>query len=125
MNASMQVHHTKLWLAGNDGNWALAAYELKEIKETVEDIQTYSPKWHGIPVAQMVKGLDPSINSLNQGVIAKNSIKFNADFREFTAACNACHVAANQPEIKIMVPLTPDANKFADQDFTAGGRSQK
>src|SRR3974377_904891 len=39
MNEAMQVHHTKLWLAGRANNWALAAYELAKIKETIEEVK--------------------------------------------------------------------------------------
>ena len=36
---SIQVHHSKLWFAGMDGNWKLTAFELHEIDETIEAIQ--------------------------------------------------------------------------------------
>ena len=58
MNTSMQLHHTKLWFAGHADNWELATYELKEIKETIEDIQNFSPDWQGIPVGTMVTTLE-------------------------------------------------------------------
>ena len=44
MNGSMQVHHVKLWFAVQTGqNWPLAAYEVKELHETLDDIQTFFP----------------------------------------------------------------------------------
>ena len=71
MNTSMQLHHTKLWFAGHADNWALASYELKEIKETIEDIQTFSPVWQGVPVGEMVKSLDANLDALDQAIKAK------------------------------------------------------
>src|SRR5262249_14805529 len=32
-----QLRHAKLWFAGKNSNWALAAYEVDEIKEGLED----------------------------------------------------------------------------------------
>src|SRR5438128_1393337 len=39
--SSIQVHHEKLWFAGMNENWQLADFEINEIKEAIEDIQTY------------------------------------------------------------------------------------
>src|SRR6187200_171731 len=38
-----QMRHLKLWLAAQAGNWALADYELDELKEGFEDITKYYP----------------------------------------------------------------------------------
>ncbi len=124
MNASMQVHHTKLWFAGHADNWDLAAYELKEIKETVEDIRTVSPNWHDIPVGQMVTVLNSSLDALEKAVAAKDPVKFDAAYHELTAACNGCHEAAKQPEIKVIEPPPQGGGPYADQVFTAGSGPQ-
>jgi hypothetical protein len=78
MNASMQVHHLKLWFAGHADNWPLATYELKEIQETIEDIGTFAPKWHDVPVGEMVKTLDTSLEHLDAAIKAKDAVKFDA-----------------------------------------------
>jgi len=39
--SSIQVHHNKLWFAGQNDNWKLAEFEVNEIKETVEAIEKY------------------------------------------------------------------------------------
>ena len=39
MNESMQINHAKLWFAGHAGNWALAAYEVKKIRGTIDQIK--------------------------------------------------------------------------------------
>src|SRR5262245_8311464 len=40
--SSIQVHHAKLWFAGQNNNWKLADFEIHEIMEAVEDIQHYA-----------------------------------------------------------------------------------
>jgi len=37
----IQMHHAKIWFAGKNQNWALANFEVGEIKETLEDVKKY------------------------------------------------------------------------------------
>jgi hypothetical protein len=120
MNASMQVHHLKLWFAGHADNWPLAAYELKEIRETMDDIADFAPTWHNVPVGQMVKTLDTSLDHLDAAIKAKDPTKFDTAFHELTETCNACHGAAGQPEIVITEPPPQGGGSFANQEFTRG-----
>jgi len=129
MNNAMQIHHTKLWLAGHANNWALASYELRKIKETIEEvkeaiviIQKMSPQWRHVSIGEMLQSVDSNLKSLDQAVKAKDANGFETDYRELTAACNACHVSVGQHEIKIIEPLLNGS--FADQDFTADGSQQ-
>src|SRR5450755_1008284 len=46
-----QMRHTKLWLAGEAGNWDLSAYEVKELGEGFDDIITFDPTHEGSPIA--------------------------------------------------------------------------
>jgi hypothetical protein len=131
MNQSMQVHHTKLWLAAHAGNWRLATYEVAKLKETVEmvkeaivDIQQASAKWQKAPVGDMFGNLDTELHALDQAVKAKDADKFTAAYRDFTAVCNACHARVGESQIKIIEPVPAGGGSFVDQDFTAGGASQ-
>jgi hypothetical protein len=121
MNDSMQVHHLKLWFAGHADNWALAAYELKEIRETMEDIANFSPVWHKVPVGALVKSLDTPLDHLDAAIKAKNAVKFDAAFHELTGTCNACHAAAGQAEIEITEPPPQGGGPFGNQLFTVKG----
>src|SRR6185436_10207658 len=38
-----QMRHTKLWLAGQAGNWPLAEYELEELGEGFDDVVKFYP----------------------------------------------------------------------------------
>ena len=46
-----QMRHTKLWFAGEVGNWDLAAYEIKELGEGFDDIVKLHPTHEESPVA--------------------------------------------------------------------------
>jgi cytochrome c556 len=124
MNDAMQIHHTKLWLAGHASNWALATYEVRKIKETMGEvkeaivaIQTSSPQWRNVSIGEMLQRVDTNLNSLEQAVEAKDANRFAASYRELTATCNACHMGFGQPQIKIIEPVANGT--FVDQDFSA------
>ena len=64
-----QLRHAKLWFAGKQNNWDLAAYEIDEIKEGLEDAARLFPTFDGIPVAEMIKTIiDPRIEELEKAV---------------------------------------------------------
>ena len=97
-----QLRHAKLWFAGKQNNWDLAAYEIDEIKEGLEDAARVHPNFDGVPVAEMIKTIiDPRIAGLEKAVRAKSSAKFMVAFDELTSGCNSCHAGANKPFIRI------------------------
>ncbi len=131
MNEAMQVRHTKLWFAGHAENWALAAFEVTKIKETIEeikeniaDIQAVSSQWQLVRVNELLKDLDSNLGALDQAITAKNPSRFETAYQGFTAACNACHIAAGRSQIKIIQPHPNGGGTFADQDFTTGSNPQ-
>src|SRR5579862_4722083 len=64
-----QLRHAKLWFAGKNRNWELAAYEVDEIKEGLEDATKLHTTHDGIPVAEMIKTiLDPRLERLQKAV---------------------------------------------------------
>jgi len=102
-----QLRHAKLWFAGKQNNWDLAAYEIDEIKEGLEDAARLHPTFDGVPVAEMIKTiLDPRIEKLEEAVKAKSSSNFVAAFDELTSGCNRCHAGANKPFIRIQRPTS-------------------
>ena len=103
-----QLRHAKLWFAGKDNNWDLAAYEIDEITEGLEDAEKQFPTHDGIPVADMIKAnIDPVVEELRNAVQVKSSTKFTVAFYKLTGACNACHAAANKPFIRVQRPTEP------------------
>jgi len=103
-----QIRHAKLWFAGRQKSWDLAAYEIDEIKEGLEEARRLYPTFDSIPVAEMMKTIiDPRIAELEKAIGAKNKDRFTVAFDEFTGGCNACHAAANKPFIRIQRPIAP------------------
>jgi hypothetical protein len=100
-----QLRHAKLWFAGKNNNWALAGYEIDEIKEGLEDAARLHPTLDGVPVAEMVKTIIvPRLERLEKAVEGKNSTQFIAAFDELTNGCNSCHAGAGKPFIRIQRP---------------------
>jgi hypothetical protein len=103
-----QLRHAKLWFAGKNSNWDLAAYEIDEIKEGLQDAAKLHPTFDNVPVAEMIKSIiDPRIERLEKAVEAKNSAQFVAAFDELTGGCNSCHAGAGKPFIRIQRPTEP------------------
>src|ERR1700744_4225176 len=110
-----QLRHAKLWFAGKSHNWDLAAYEIDEIKEGLEDAARFHSTVDGVAVAEMIKTIiDPRIERLEKAVGAKNNAQFVAAFDELTDGCNACHTGAGKPFIRIQRPSVPP---LSNQNF--------
>jgi hypothetical protein len=106
--AATQLRHAKLWFAGKNHNWDLAAYEIDEIKEGLDDATRLHPTHDGIAVADMIKAiLDPRIERLEKAVEAKDDARFASAFDELTTGCNSCHREAGKPFIRIQRPSGP------------------
>jgi hypothetical protein len=110
-----QLRHAKLWFAGKQNNWDLAAYEIDEIKEGLEDAARLHPTFDGVPVAEMIKTIiDPRIEGLEKAVRGKSRAKFSVAFDELTSGCNSCHAGANKPFIRIQ---RPTESPLTNQNF--------
>lgn len=112
-----QMRHSKLWFAGEAGNWPLASYEVDELKEGMEDAVTFHPthKDSPLPIPDLIhKIMTEPIKNVTDAVDAKDSRKFTAAFDELTAACNQCHMASN---FGFNVVERPTANPYSNQNF--------
>jgi hypothetical protein len=113
--ALQQMRHLKLWLAGRSGNWALADYELDELKEGYEDITTYFPTKDDVPTGPMAAAIiEKEVAALNKAIGAKNAKDFVAAFDKLTASCNACHQASKK---EFIVMRRPAADPYGNQSF--------
>jgi hypothetical protein len=110
-----QIRHTKLWLAGNAGNWELADYEIDELKEVLENAAKHVPDYKGMPVGKMIESAAMApIEDVEKAIKAKDRARFTTAYDQLTAACNACHMSANRPFIVIQ---RPSASGFPNQSF--------
>lgn len=105
-----QLRHLKLWYAGKDKNWGLAAYELGQIKDSFRDAMIYYPD---LPVANMTTMAEPAAR-INAAIKAKNSARFARAFTALTAACNNCHRTQGYGFIVIKIPVS---SPFSNQSF--------
>lgn len=109
--SSIQVHHAKLYFAGENKNWALADFEIHEIMESLEDIPKYCADREEIKSIGM---LQPAIDSMNNAILHRNDASFKSSFFLLTSTCNNCHAATNHA---FNVVKIPDAPPFSNQDF--------
>ena len=109
---SIQVHHEKLWFAGINQNWKLADFEINEIKEALEDIQTYCadrPEIKSLPV------INNPLDSINHAIEQKDVSTFKNSFITLTNTCNNCHQSTEHGFNVICIPTTPP---FSNQEFS-------
>ncbi|BAU53021.1 hypothetical protein [Mucilaginibacter gotjawali] len=107
----IQIHHAKIWYAGKNQNWALANFEVGEIKETLEDVKQYCndrPEVKSLPI------IYPALDSLSSAIKAKNLQAFQKGFILLTKSCNDCHQTTHHEFNVIKTPETPP---FTNQEF--------
>ncbi|MGB9365984.1 MAG: hypothetical protein WCE79_08220 [Xanthobacteraceae bacterium] len=110
-----QMRHLKLWFAVQSGNWALADYELDELKEGYEDITKYYPTKDDVPTGAMAETVvAKEVAELAKAIEAKNKKNVFSAFDRLTASCNACHQASKKEFIRIQRPA---GNPYANQAF--------
>jgi hypothetical protein len=115
MTAFVQPRHIKLGLAGQEHDWAYAAYELNELREAFDDVKTLVPKHGSLDIPDAIGAtVDQPMTALAAAIKAKDAAGFTTAYAALTQSCNACHQSADHPEIVIRVPT---GSAFPDQDF--------
>ena len=109
--SGIQVHHAKLWFAGKEQNWKLAAFELDEIKEAIDDIKQYNSDR---PEVAKIGMIDGPLDSLADAVKRSDAALFTRSFQLLTNTCNNCHHATLHEFNVIKIPDTPP---FSNQEF--------
>jgi hypothetical protein len=100
--SGIQVHHAKLWFAGNAQNWKLADFEVGEIRETLDDVRKYCadrPELTSLPM------IEPAMDSVSSAVKKESLPQFKSAFILLTNTCNNCHRATKHEFNVIRVPL--------------------
>ena len=109
--SGIQVHHEKLWFAGEAGNWKLADFEIGEMQEAVDDIEKYCtdrPEVASLPMLQ------PALDSVAHAVARADGTGFRNGFVYLTGTCNNCHRATKHAFNVIQLPTTVP---FSNQVF--------
>lgn len=110
--SNIQVHHAKLWFAGQHSNWKLADFEIHEIMETMEDIQKFQAERKESKLIGMIK---PALDSVASAVKQQHASLFRRSYIELTNTCNNCHRAVN---FDFNIVKIPDTQLFSNQDFS-------
>lgn len=119
MTAVIQPRHTKLWLAGNAGNWDYADYEARNLAGAFGRVARALPTYQEVPTAELVSAFaKPQLEAVTAAVKAKDKRAFASAFEGLTLGCNQCHQATNHA---LVVIQTPGSNPFADQEFKPQG----
>ena len=112
----IQAHHEKLYYAGAAQNWELAHYNIHEIEEWVEEIGELFPTHNEVDIKTLSETmLKSGIEALETSIANKDLAAFKTGFKLLSSNCNACHIAAGYPEIRVMTPAGPG---FTNQDFS-------
>ncbi len=110
---NIQLHHEKLWFAGMNHNWKLAAFETGEIKESVEQAKLVETDR---PETKDLKMLTTPIEAMNDAIEKKDPEKFKLEYISLTNTCNSCHEANHFEFNVIKIPTVPPVS---DQEFVA------
>lgn len=117
-----QMRHTKLWLAGQAGNWELAAYEVDELGEGFDDVVRFHPTHKESPVAPkdaIPRMVTEPLAEVRQAVQERDPAAFAKAYDALTAACNDCHQATDFGFNRVQ---RPSANPYPNQRFDPAGR---
>lgn len=111
--SQIQVHHAKLWFAGQNKNWGLADFEINEILEALSGINKYCTDR---PEVKSLVMINPAIDSIANSIKQKDVVQFKSSYSLLTNTCNNCHHATSHAFNVITIPLAPP---FSNQDFKA------
>ena len=118
MTMLVQPRHIKLFAAGQQKNWQLAAFQLNELRASLRRIGQTIPKYRSYEVDNSVATIfTPAVQKMDAAIKSADSAQFTAAFGELTAACNACHVGMEHPFLKIKVPDAAAMQPYINQDF--------
>lgn len=87
--SSIQIHHNKLWFAGQNQNWKLADFEIHEIIENIEAIKVSE----GTKESKEIDMPEPALDSMNAAIQQINLAAFKNSYILLTNTCNNSHRA--------------------------------
>ncbi len=93
---------TNAYYAAKGGNWDLAGYMVKEMREIQEVGETTRPAR-----ADALKAFEAYLDTLDAAIKAKDFKKFSTGFKDTIEGCNGCHAGQGFPYIKYQLPKAP------------------
>ncbi len=118
MAFGVQPRHLRMEAAARAGDWAYAAYALKELGETFERIPRAIPNYQGQKTSDLFGSfVKEPMSALDQAIKASDGNRFKTAYAELTQGCNGCHQKTGRAMVVIKVPGS--GNGPPDQDFKA------
>src|SRR5438270_13009051 len=85
MTMLIQPRHLKLYYAGQQKNWTLAAFELNELGSALRRIGQTIPKYRNFSVDATVTSIfAPKIQAVNAAISSRNVAQFNSAYADLT-----------------------------------------
>jgi hypothetical protein len=104
----IQRHANKLYFAGQNENWPLAAFYVHELEESMEEVEDGHIEEDGINISKLMKSIGlPALKTMEEAVEGKNKAAFTSAYTNLVSNCNTCHQSAAHPYIVIINPTTP------------------
>ena len=110
----IQMHHAKLWFAGKKQNWALADFEIHELKERFEAVEKFHAGNDEIKPIDMIY---PALDSVSHAIDQKDVKRFENSFDLLNNTCNTCHNTTDHAFVKVKIPENPP---FGNQRYKLG-----
>jgi hypothetical protein len=117
--SAAQNQHLKLWFAGRAKNWELAAYQLRQLTDSLAEAAVLYP---GIPVSNITTMKEPLL-SVADAVLAGDGRGFTASMRKLTDGCNGCHASMDRGYVVMALPT--DQQPPANQVFAPPATDRK
>jgi hypothetical protein len=118
MTMLIQPRHIKLYYAGTQKNWELAAAQARDLRLAFDRIAQTIPKYMGLGVDETLKSIMvPKLKAMDAAIAAAEPKLFAKAYDEMTAACNGCHSYMEHPFHVIIVPGSSRTGTYGDQDF--------
>jgi hypothetical protein len=118
MTMLVQPRHIKLFYAGWDKNWELAAFELRELRASFRRSGQAIPMYRTQDVNKAVAVMAaPTMDRVDKAIAARDSDAFAAAYDALTNSCNACHKVMEHGFLVIKVPDGSVPSQYPDQDF--------
>jgi len=115
MTMTVQPRHTKLGIAGQEKNWAYAAYELHELQESFDRAARVWPIYRKTNIAELIAAtMKEPMESVAEAITSADVAKFNVAYARLTETCNACHQSSERGVVVIQVSKV---SPFPDQDY--------
>jgi hypothetical protein len=118
MTMLIQPRHIKLYYAGMQKNWELAAAQSRDLHSAQVRIAQKIPRYMNNDVAESINVIFmPKLNAVDAAISAGDPKQFAATYLALTEACNACHVYMEHPYIVVQIPRSGDTSAYPGQAF--------